>query len=88
MQHRVLQTLEVKKIPFEPRDIATDAANKREFKRLMRGYSDIKSAQLLPQIFSNDKLCGVCVLASINEQWQYSLRPTKPMEARWHLKAY
>ena len=55
-QHRVLQTLEVKRIPFETKDIAVDQEAKREFRRLMRIH-DARAPT--PQIFNGDTLCGV-----------------------------
>jgi len=55
-QQRVLQTLEVKRIPFETKDIAVDQDAKREFRRLMRVH-DARAAT--PQIFNRDTHCGV-----------------------------
>jgi len=55
-QHRVLQTLEVKRIPFETRDIAVDEDAKREFRRLMRTH---EPRPVTPQIFNRHTLCGV-----------------------------
>jgi len=57
LQQRVLQTLEVKRIAFEKKDIAVDQEAKREFRRLMLGVHDGRAAT--PQIFNGDTLCGV-----------------------------
>jgi len=55
-QQRVLQTLEVKRIQFETKDIAVDQDAKREFRRLIRVH-DARAAT--PQIFNRDTYCGV-----------------------------
>jgi len=55
-QQRVLQTLDVKRIPFEKKDIAVDPDAKREFRSLMRIH-DPRAAT--PQIFNGDTYCGV-----------------------------
>jgi len=55
-QQRMLQTLEVKRIPFETKDIAVDQEAKREFRRLMRVHDP---RAVTPQIFNGDTLCGV-----------------------------
>ena len=59
-QQRVLQVLEVKRIPFETKDIAVDADAKREFRRLMRMHDP---RAITPQIFNDHTHCGV-ILAS------------------------
>jgi len=55
-QQRVLQTLEVKRIPFETRNIAVDQEAKRDFRRLMRIHDPRATT---PQIFNGDTHCGV-----------------------------
>jgi len=55
-QHRVLQTLDVKHIDYEARDIAVDQEAKRDYRRLMRIH-DARAAT--PQIFNRDTWCGV-----------------------------
>jgi len=62
-QQRVLQTLEVKRIPFQTKDIAVDQEAKREFRRLMRVH-DARAAT--PQIFNAETYCGVRYRRSAN----------------------
>ena len=53
----VLQVLEVKRIPFEKKDIADVDEDRKEFRQLMTSLGDPNA--LPPQIFNRDRYIGV-----------------------------
>jgi len=53
----MLQVLQVKKIEFRERDIASSDDDKQEFRRLMTEAGDPNA--LPPRIFNGDQYCGV-----------------------------
>lgn len=56
-QQMVLQVLEVKRIPFVKKDIASGDDDRKEFRRLMTSLGDANA--LPPQIFNGDRYIGV-----------------------------
>jgi hypothetical protein len=55
-QAQLIQVLEVKKITFVKRDIASCDEDKADFKRLMKRLGD--PSALPPQIFNGEQYCG------------------------------
>ena len=53
----VVQVLEVKRIPFEKKDIAAGDKEKKEFRRVMTSYGQPNA--LPPQIFNGERFVGV-----------------------------
>jgi SH3-binding, glutamic acid-rich protein len=59
----ILQVLEVKRIPFVKKDIASDNDDRKEFRRLMLSLGE--SNALPPQICNGDRYIGVRVRSSV-----------------------
>jgi len=73
-QVNLLQVLEIKRIAFVKRDIAVNEEDKREFRRRMRSVNN--AAAMPPQIFQENRYCGVSIAPLYNNDMKKLVVPS------------